>query len=101
MTATGECNTLHGQLSKDRPTADRLLADGTASDALDARRRAIIDAAVATCANPPDATRAGPSAVAALRAAGLDDTQVLDVLQAAALFAWANRLMLSLGEPRR
>jgi uncharacterized peroxidase-related enzyme len=98
------CASVHArffaQLAKDRPTAERLLAEGTATDALDARRRAIVDAAVATCRNPPHATRDGLAAVAALRAHGLDDTQVLDVLQAAALFGWANRLMLSLGEPR-
>mgnify|MGYP000199149279 CR=1 FL=1 len=35
----------------------------------------------------------------ALRAAGLDDREVLDLVHAVALFAWANRLMLSLGEP--
>ena len=36
--------------------------------------------------------------VAALRSAGLDDREVLDLVHAVALFAWANRLMLNLGE---
>ena len=31
--------------------------------------------------------------------AGLDDLAILDVINAAAFFNWANRLMLSLGEP--
>lgn len=35
----------------------------------------------------------------ALRAVGLDDAEVADLVQATAFFAWANRLMLSLGEP--
>jgi alkylhydroperoxidase family enzyme len=34
-----------------------------------------------------------------LRRAGLDDLAILDVIQSAAFFGWANRLMLSLGEP--
>ncbi|WP_311223707.1 MULTISPECIES: peroxidase-related enzyme [unclassified Acidovorax] len=33
-----------------------------------------------------------------LRGAGLSDLEILDALHAAALFAWANRLMLNLGE---
>jgi len=34
-----------------------------------------------------------------LRAAGLDDLALADLIHAAAFFNWANRLMLSLGEP--
>jgi uncharacterized peroxidase-related enzyme len=34
-----------------------------------------------------------------LRRAGLDDLAIADVIHAAAFFNWANRLMLSLGEP--
>ncbi|MGY5765351.1 peroxidase-related enzyme [Brachybacterium sp. DNPG3] len=34
-----------------------------------------------------------------LRAQGLADDELLDALSAAAFFAWANRLMLTLGEP--
>jgi alkylhydroperoxidase family enzyme len=30
---------------------------------------------------------------------GLDDEAIADVINAAALFSWANRLMLSIGEP--
>ena len=37
--------------------------------------------------------------VQALRAGGLDDREVLDLVHAVALFGWANRLMLNLGEP--
>jgi uncharacterized peroxidase-related enzyme len=37
--------------------------------------------------------------VEALRAAGLDDLEIVDVVNGAAFFNWANRLMLSLGEP--
>lgn len=34
-----------------------------------------------------------------LREAGLDDADIVDVINGAAFFNWANRLMLSLGEP--
>jgi alkylhydroperoxidase family enzyme len=34
-----------------------------------------------------------------LRRAGLDDLAIADVIHATAFFNWANRLMLSLGEP--
>ncbi len=34
-----------------------------------------------------------------LQEAGLDDLQVLDLVHSVAIFAWANRLMLNLGEP--
>jgi uncharacterized peroxidase-related enzyme len=40
----------------------------------------------------------GAADVHALRATGLDDREVLDLIHAVALFAWANRLMLNLGE---
>jgi alkylhydroperoxidase family enzyme len=34
-----------------------------------------------------------------LRASGLDEVAILDVINSGAFFNWANRLMLSLGEP--
>jgi len=34
-----------------------------------------------------------------LRDQGLDDAQVLDLIHAISIFAWANRLMLNLGAP--
>ena len=37
--------------------------------------------------------------IQALKDVGLDDAQVLDLLHSDAIFAWANRLMLNLGEP--
>ncbi|ASK64698.1 alkylhydroperoxidase [Brachybacterium avium] len=46
-------------------------------------------------------SRPRPSAVpiAPLRALGISDPEIADLLGAAAFFAWANRLMLSLGDP--
>jgi alkylhydroperoxidase family enzyme len=41
----------------------------------------------------------GADHVAALRDVGLDDQSIADLVHASAFFNWANRLMLSLGEP--
>ena len=38
-------------------------------------------------------------AFGALADAGLSDAEILDLIHAIAIFAWANRLMLNLGEP--
>jgi uncharacterized peroxidase-related enzyme len=43
--------------------------------------------------------RFGDAHVLRLRAAGLDDEAISDLIHASAFFNWANRLMLSLGEP--
>jgi alkylhydroperoxidase family enzyme len=45
---------------------------------------------------PPTATLAH---LDRLRSLGLSNLDLLDVIQSAAFFAWANRLMLTLGEP--
>ena len=37
----------------------------------------------------------------ALRAAGLDEAEILDLILSASLFGWANRLMHVLGDPVR
>lgn len=59
------------------------------------RERAIVQASAALTRTPGGF---GPQHLAPLRAAGLSDLEILDALHAAALFAWANRLMLNLGE---
>lgn len=74
----------------------RLLDEGVGTD-LGPRWNAIVAAAVALTATPP---ALGPEHIDALRAAGLDDAAISDALHGAAFFNWANRLMLSLGEPR-
>jgi alkylhydroperoxidase domain protein len=94
------CASVHARFaatySKREGEVDRLLAEGVGI-ALDERWDAIIAAAVALTATP---IAFGPAHVARLRAAGLDDLAIADVIQSAAFFNWANRLMLSLGQPR-
>jgi alkylhydroperoxidase domain protein len=73
----------------------RLLDEGIDSEQ-DERWTAVIEAAAALTATP---SHFGAAHVAALRDAGFDDQAIVDVVQSAAFFNWANRLMLSLGEP--
>jgi len=93
------CASVHARFaatySKRADDVERLLDEGTSVD-LDARWNAVVGASVALTATPQQFDR---GAVDRLREAGLDDLAVLDVIQSAAFFAWANRLMLSLGEP--
>ena len=72
-----------------------LLADGVGAD-LGERWNAIVAASVALTATP---VSFGPDHVARLRKVGLDDQAIVDVINSAAFFNWANRLMLSIGEP--
>jgi alkylhydroperoxidase domain protein len=93
------CASVHArfasQFSKRKDDVQRLLDQGVGV-ALDDRWDAIIAASVALSATP---VAFGPEHVQRLRAAGLDDAAIVDVLNSAAFFNWANRLMLSLGEP--
>ena len=93
------CASVHGrlfaQLTKEPDVIERIFADGTDTP-LDPRRRAIVDYAVNLSHTP---SRSTPADIAALREAGLSDAEILDVTHVVAMFAWANRLMQTLGEP--
>jgi len=93
------CASVHARhaatYSKRDADVDRLLADGVTAD-LGERWNAIVAASVALTSTP---IAFGPEHVERLRRAGLDDLEISDVVHAAAFFNWANRLMLSLGEP--
>lgn len=60
----------------------------------DTRERAVVHFSARLGLEPQ---RLSASDVAALCAVGLDHVEVLDLVHAVALFAWANRLMLNLG----
>ncbi len=94
------CASVHSafatRFSKRGEDVQRLLDDGVGADLGDEAWNAVRDAVVALTATP---VRFGSEHLAALRAAGLDDVAVLDVINSGAFFNWANRLMLSLGEP--
>lgn len=93
------CASVHSrqaaQISKRNDDVQRLLDVGIAAE-LDDRWRAIVDLAAALTRTPSEASQ---SHIARLRSLGLSDFEILDVIQSAAFFNWANRLMLTLGEP--
>lgn len=83
------------QLSKRASDVQRLLDDGVAVR-IDERWDAIIDFTAALAARPP---RSAHAELARLRLLGFDDADIHDLVLSTASFSWANRLMLSLGEP--
>lgn len=97
------CASVHAarsaQLSRREVDIDRLLEKGINSIPdleLDERWQAVVELAVELARTPMAAT---VEHVARLRELGLSDLEILDIAQSAAFFSWANRLMLTLGEP--
>ena len=91
------CTSVHArryaQLTKDTALMRRLLDEGVETE-LGERDRAVVDYAVKLTRDPAGMTAAD---LVPLRAAGLSDMEILDVTHATAMFAWANRLMQTLG----
>ncbi|MCK1399365.1 alkylhydroperoxidase domain protein [Bradyrhizobium sp. 4] len=95
------CASVHARVastySKRRDDVQRLLDEGVGAD-LGERWNAVVKASVALAATP---IAFGPDNIDELRRAGLDDAEIVDVINGASFFNWANRLMLSLGEPSK
>jgi alkylhydroperoxidase domain protein len=93
------CASVHSRFasthSKRPEDVQKLLDEGVSAD-LGSRWNVIKDAAVALTDTPSHFTTAH---VERLREEGLDDFAIADTISAAAFFNWANRLMLSIGEP--
>jgi len=97
------CASVHArkasQLSKQDDAVQKLLnvAPGAVlSHGHSARWQAIIAFSAALSLTPAKPT---PLQISTLREQGLDTLALLDLIQSTAFFAWANRLMLTLGEP--
>lgn len=93
------CASVHARFastySKRRDEVQRLLDEGVGVD-IAPLWNAVIEASVALTATP---IAFGPAHVRKLRDLGLDDLAIADLIHSAAFFNWANRLMLTLGEP--
>jgi alkylhydroperoxidase domain protein len=93
------CASVHSRFattySKRRDDVQRLLDEGVGAD-LGARWNVVVKASVALASTP---IAFGEEHVGELRSVGLDDAEIVDVINSASFFNWANRLMLSLGEP--
>ncbi|MEJ0078282.1 MAG: peroxidase-related enzyme [Alphaproteobacteria bacterium] len=92
------CASVHAkrftELTKVPEVMQRIQQDG-AQASLEPRQKAIVDYAAKLTRDPAVIT---PADAAPLRAQGLSDIEILDLTHAVAMFAWANRLMQTLGE---
>jgi len=87
---------LYNQLSK-KPEIIQTIFDKGVDDAdLPDRERALVDYAAKLTRH---ATSMSVEDLEPLRAVGMSDLEILDATYAIAMFAWANRLMQTLGEP--
>jgi len=82
----------HAQLSKSNQVVSALWFDKT--EKLSPRDAAIDRFARRLSVTPSQAT---PGDIAALRANGIDDREIIDLIHAISIFGWANRLMHVLG----
>jgi alkylhydroperoxidase domain protein len=93
------CASVHARFavahSKRSDDIQKILDRGVTSD-VGERWNAIIAASTALTATP---IALGAEHVRRLREVGLDDLAISDVIHGASFFNWANRLMLSLGQP--
>jgi len=93
------CASVHAQrytqLARQPEVVERIFANGTAAQ-LDERERVVVDFAEKLTRHPGQMKLAD---LTPLRQLGLEDNEILDLANAVAVFAWANRLMLTLGEP--
>lgn len=60
------------------------------------RERAVVQFSIELTSHPE---RVSPASIQALKDVGLTEAEILDLMHSVAIFAWANRLMLNLGEP--
>jgi uncharacterized peroxidase-related enzyme len=92
------CASVHAkrftELTKAPEVMQRIQQDGVQA-ALEPRQKAILEYAVKLTRDPAAIAAAD---AAPLRAQGLSDLEILDLTHAVAMFAWANRLMQTLGE---
>jgi len=84
----------YAQITKHPEIIQGIFDEGVEAE-LDQRQRANVDYAVQLTHAPQSAT---PADLAPLRRAGLTDPEILDLTHVVAMFAWANRLLQTLGE---
>lgn len=93
------CTSVHAQRFEQLAKRNDVIAqlfDDPASAGTSERERAIVRFSTVLALTPKSLDA---RCVREMRACGLTDSETLDLVHAVALFAWANRLMLNLGEP--
>lgn len=88
---------LYNDLTKTTDVIERIFKEGVETS-LPPRERAIVDFSVKLTQAPSELTGAD---IQPLRDAGFGDLEILDIIHAVAMFAWANRLLQTLGQPER
>jgi uncharacterized peroxidase-related enzyme len=86
----------YNQQTGDTDQIQRMLDEGVDTPLRD-RERAIVDIAVRLTVDPAGF---GANDLQPLRDLGLSDLEILDITNGAAIFAWANRLLQTLGESK-
>lgn len=86
----------YNQFTGDTDQIQRILDDGVDTP-LRERERAIVNLAVKLTDDPANFSAAD---LQPLRDLGLSDLEILDISNGAAIFAWANRLLQTLGESK-
>ncbi len=92
------CASVHAQRFEQLAKRNQIVADifdnpATAGDS--ERDKAIIQLATELTENPAEFS---DERIQALKDLGLEDKEILDLIHSVAIFGWANRLMLNLGE---
>lgn len=93
------CASVHAQrfeqLAKRSDVIEQVFA-APATAGTTAREKAIVKFSAELTLNP---TAVSAQSIQALKLVGMTPLEILDLIHAVALFGWANRLMLNLGEP--
>lgn len=93
------CASVHARFasffSKQPEVVQRLLDEGISAD-LGERWNVLVEFARALTHTP---SQLSAKHIEQARSVGLDDAAIVDLIQSTAFFNWANRLMLTLGEP--
>lgn len=93
------CASVHAQRFEQLAKRNDVIAqvfENPAQAGVTAREKAIVQFSIAITDAP---AQVGTDDILALKDVGLNEGEVLDLLHSDAIFAWANRLMLNLGEP--
>jgi uncharacterized peroxidase-related enzyme len=93
------CASVHAQRFEQLAKRNDVIAqvfDDPAGAGTTPRERAIAQFSAALTAAPGEMSA---DSIRALKEAGLQEAEILDLIHSVAIFAWANRLMLNLGEP--
>ncbi|WP_213777946.1 peroxidase-related enzyme [Caballeronia sp. dw_276] len=93
------CASVHAQRFEQLAKRDDVIEqvfDDPVTAGTSPREKAIVQASIDLTLTPGNVE---PAQLQALRDVGLNDDEILDLIHSIAIFAWANRLMLNLGEP--